>query len=403
LTVLFFGCEVGEGPGPSYLKTFIKYYGLGGDQTDEYGTDLALVSDGFVLLGKTVSNTDLESIYVVKANGLGNEVWNKKFGGAYNCEPASINITPEGNFIIGATATDTLGNKDMMLLLIGPDGTLVDSVMYGEPNLDETVGEVITDENGGYVLIGTTINKEANIEETIVLRTYPMSLDTLPQADWRRVHSEGKKSQGKSIVQAEGRFYCLGSSNSNNGKNGSMDLMNYQFFPLDNYGEQINNTYWGTLEDDLASQVINTDGGFVVLGNTVGSYIGEVPESSNIYLLKLSTQLVELSRLTITSNADSDQDKPVFGKSVLDIGSGYVILGYKVDQADNKNIYLVNVNKAGEVVFERTYGSSNPVLHEGGNGLAQLEDGHFVFVATVDMGSQSKMALFKTDPNGDLY
>jgi len=385
------GCENELPVNPTYQDTFIKYFGMGGDQTDELGVDLVATTDGFVLLGETISNRGKRSIYVVKTNLLGNDIWQQKYDAEFNVSPSSLAIAPDGNMIIGATAEDSTGNKDVLMLLLDSQGNMIDSALYKNAQYDEEVSEVIVAEDGGFAVLGTTTEvispKKTGI---LVLRTYPQSLDTLPRTQWTRIHDGGTTNTGVGIVQSGNVFYCLATSDSKNGQTPDRKLTNFQFFSLDMFGEPIaDNGFQGSTDNERSSNVIKTEGGFVLLGNTLTA------SGSGIYVVRLSQNMVVINEFRLNGIN-------ITGNSIVDIGSGYVILGYKEELTGDRNIYLVNTDKFGNIVKERTYGSIAE-KDEGGKGIAVLENGHIVFVATVDMGSQTKMALFKTDPAGDLY
>ena len=389
--LVFTGCENELLLNPTYQDTFIKYFGMGGDQTDELGVDMAAASDGFVLLGETISNRGKRSIYVVKTNVLGNDVWQQKYDAEFDVSPSSLAIAPDGSMIIGATSVDSTGNKDILMLLLDSQGNLIDSALFKNKLFDEEVSEVIVTEDGGFAVIGTTTEViPPKITGILVLRTYPQSLDTLPRTEWTRIHDGGTSNTGVGIVQSGNVFYCLGTSDSKIGQTPDRKLTNFQFFSLDMFGEPISdNGYQGSTDNERSSEVIKTEGGFVLLGNTIAT------SGSGIYVVRLSKNMVVINDFSIFGNN-------ITGNSIVDIGSGYVILGYKEELTGDRNIYLVNTDKFGNIVKERTYGSLAE-KDEGGKGLVVLENGHIAFVATVDMGSQTKMALFKTDPAGDLY
>ena len=91
----------------------------------------------------------------------------------------------------------------------------------------------------------------------------------------------------------------------------------------------------------------------------------------------------------------------------MDTGLGYLIIGTETLSPDDSNIYLTLIDKNPRVgtqdaiqSWERTFGGVN--LDSGASGLTVLADGSIVFTGTIELGNQSKVALIKTNKNGDL-
>ena len=377
---------------PFYKDYFIKYYGESGNQ---WGVDMKQLPDGFILLGASEKEGEKKKIYLVKVDELGNEVWSATFGNEFGNEAASIKITPEGNFIIAATVGSASGQTDVMLLRVDQNGNKLDSAVYGSPLFSETASEVINAASGEYVLIGTS--EEVQLKELNgiwVLRTQPGTLDTLSQQLWRRYHANGDLNYGVGVVQAGNYFYCLATSDGEDVNQGSSRSgTNYYLIPLEGSGEQLTYKAYGTPGEEIAAQLLKTDGGFVLLGTTVSG------SQSEIYVTKISEGLAEQGQFNVFGQGN------IKASAIADYDLGYLILGEEWI-GDDGNIFLANVDKFGNPIWKRSYGSTfyGETLGSdyGGKSVVKLKDGSIVFIATVAMEFQMKMALFKVNQEGDL-
>ena len=136
----------------------MKYYGSDGDQ---YGVDMALLSDGSMLLLGNYAQSDFDKdIYLVRVDAKGDILWESRIGE----DPAANNIweakdiepTNDGNFIVLVDFQRETGEqRDLKLLKISPEGTVIDSVSFGTAANDFS-RSVTPLQDGGFIVSGTT-------------------------------------------------------------------------------------------------------------------------------------------------------------------------------------------------------------------------------------------------------
>src|SRR5687767_4118459 len=100
--LVFSACDTESNTEDPDLNYFVKYYGSDGDQ---YGVDMALLTDGSMLLLGNYAQSDFDQdIYLVRVDERGDILWESRIGG----DPAANNIweakdiepTNDGNFIV---------------------------------------------------------------------------------------------------------------------------------------------------------------------------------------------------------------------------------------------------------------------------------------------------------------
>lgn len=96
--------------------------------------DLAVTDDdGFVLAGcKRYNYSDGTDFRLVRTDGEGNLLWDKKYGGGdYECA-RSVAVLPDGGFAMaGYTESKGAGQKDFWLVRTDADGSLLWDATYG--------------------------------------------------------------------------------------------------------------------------------------------------------------------------------------------------------------------------------------------------------------------------------
>ena len=380
VTVL--GCENTLTVDPTFDSHYVKYYGMKGDQE---GRDMAKVADGFVLLGRTDSDNFGKQVYVVKTDFLGNQQWSMSYGGVFNEDPASIDVDANGNIIIATTVGTSNGTTDMVMYRLNSDGSFSDSLVYGDPSFSEVAKEAISLTTGDYMIMGTTDQVVGKQNAILIYRTEINSLTPLLQTFWTRIHGEGTSDIAGGIVESNGRYHVLGTSDSDNANTAGNNML---IFSLDGTGEQFLATFWGTDDDQTAEKLIDVEGGFVLAGTSSNGV------NSNIIIQPVTESLgSSQAAILVPKNNVSARD-------IMDIGTGYVILGTEQLGVTDTNIYLTEIDKFGNVMWETTFGGDEIDL--GASGLFQDNDGGVVFLGTVDLESQSKMALIKVNDSGLL-
>jgi hypothetical protein len=168
-----------------------------GDLDREYAYSVVQTIDGgYVVAGRALSTDDFHNdIYIVKTDSIGDTLWTRKFGGAYDDEARSIKQTADDGYIITGRIEDHIGGC-VFLTKIDPIGDTLWTRTYGG-SYGYSVAQ--TDDDG-YIIAGYGIRD-------IYLAKTDSSGDTL----WTRSHGGPNDDCGFSVaLTGDGGFIITG-------------------------------------------------------------------------------------------------------------------------------------------------------------------------------------------------
>jgi hypothetical protein len=158
----------------------------GGTDWDEAYTITPTPDGNFIVAGYTYSgNWD---IYIVKIKPNGDTLWTKTYGGIGNDCAHIITPTPDGNFIIaGGTSSFGVGNDDVYILKIKPNGDTLWTKTYGGTGDDEAFSIaqtsdgnfIVAGNSGGGVFLLSIINDRYAYKNSLFTFKIPVSGDSL--------------------------------------------------------------------------------------------------------------------------------------------------------------------------------------------------------------------------------
>ena len=143
---------------------------------DDVGYSVQQTNDGgYIITGLT----DLDGnagyvVYLIKTDGNGNELWSKLFVGNIEAIGTSVQQTNDDGFIITGT-TGSYVNYDYDIYLIKTDASGIEEwsqTFGGTKNEMSGYGNSVQQTNdGGYILIGTTLSFGNGYEDIYVIKT----------------------------------------------------------------------------------------------------------------------------------------------------------------------------------------------------------------------------------------
>ena len=280
----------------SYINSTYDFYlvkaQMNGDTiwTKHYGTndwDFANSMDtcsdgGFIMAGKTYDTGNAYSdILIIKTDAEGNEQWQKKIGGNKDDVANSIITIPDGYLICGTTNSNNNLNKDIYLVKIDLNGSIVSENFFGENGNDEG-GDIIQKTDGKYALACSSHSLSFPQNYNNLIINFDLQNNSIIQTYESNYTVDVKLN---SIIEcfdqtllSVGYIASLGS--------GYEDMF---LVKLNNglYFEG-GSTYGGNFED-IANNVITTlDSGYAIIGSSTSFGSG----LSNIFLVKLDSTLI---------------------------------------------------------------------------------------------------------------
>ena len=271
---------------------------FGGANDDEAYSVLQTNDGGFIAAGVTSSfSNGGRDVFLVKTDPSGNFVWQKNLGGLSSDGAWDIQHTSDGGFIIAGWTfshgpgflgnawllkTDSLGNEQWNKVF---GGTEVDRAYSVQQTTD-----------GGYILTGYTDSFGAGLYDMLLIKT-----DNTGNQQWMKTFGGTGRDYGHSVQQTmDGGFIAAGYTLSFGAGGDDMYVVKTDA----NGNEQWSNTYGGSSSDVAYGIRETSDGGFIITGHTLSFGAGV----HDVWLIRLETIIpVELTSFTASVNGNAVQ------------------------------------------------------------------------------------------------
>jgi hypothetical protein len=240
---------------------WIKAYG--GNNDDE-GNSVQQTSDGgFIICGYTKSyGAGGNDVFLVRTDSLGNELWNKVFGGTSDEEGYSVLQTNDGGFLIaGATSSFGAGSRDIWLVKIDTNGNLSWTKTIGGGSSDGA-RQINFTNDGGYIITGWTFSYGPGA----VGNAWLVKTDSLGNMNWNKFFGGSDVDRGLSVQQTSDGGYVLTGYTASSGS-GLDDML---LIKTDSNGNlQWQKTFGGSGRDygNFVKQTF--DNGYIITGYTL--------------------------------------------------------------------------------------------------------------------------------------
>jgi len=373
----------------TWEKTF------GGTGSDAGNSVQQTTDGGFIIAGYTSSfGNGSPDVYLMKTDVNGDSLWAKTYGGADYDFGHSVQQTTDGGFIIlGETyAMNAFSSRDVYL--IKTDGNGVQQWDQNFDLLGNDVGYSIQQTtDGGYIITGGTSPPISTLvySDVCLIKTDGNGVQQWVQTygDTSSIFIPGNLYGSQVQQTTDGGFIIVGGG-------GGVETL-YLIKTDGNGVQQWVQTFLGGTGALGRSVQQTTDGGFIIGGTKFSPPGGTI--TADFYLIKTD---VNGDSLWTVSYGGTGKD---FGYSVQQTtDGGYITTGYKEPfSGDYGNVYLIKTDGNGVQQWDQIFGGTGIGDYSEGSQVQQTNDGGYIISGETSSNVQSSdVYVIKTDGNGNV-
>lgn len=314
---------------------------FGGSAADQAKAIVALEDGSVVLAGDTQSFGAVgQDAYLVNVDQEGVEQWSQMYGGLGDDFANALARTPDGGFIVAGGATTEHAKttyQGVYLVKTDSGGNRIWSATF-EQSLRQAANAVAALSDGTFFAAGSAFYSSWPVVYTLradalgnAIREYA----PLDQVDSNVINGVALTSDG--AIVAAGMMQTVGAQKS-------MYLLKTTV-----NGEPLwNNTFGDGQEASGMSVTESEEGGFILAGSRVNPGNG----TTDLYLVRTDGQGNEVWSTTLGGNG---QER---ARSVIETSDGGIVMAGETSSSSAGlfDMYVVKLDSAGEVLWERTVG-----------------------------------------------
>lgn len=315
-----------------------------GGAKSEKGYGIVKAHNGFIIVGETSSfGSGGKDVYLIKIDRKGNMIWDKSFGGSKDDYAYSIIRGEDGYIIVGGTRSFGEGNSDVLVLKIDEDGKILWYKTFGGKGYEEG-WRITRDKDGNYIIVGRTTSFGKGQYDV-----YLIKIDESGNKIWEKTFGGKGSDYGYDICTTlDGKYVLVGTSNS------FSETQDIYVVNIDKDGYLIWEKSFGGERFDYAYSLAYTGDGYIIVGNS-----NSFSETPDLYILKINKKGEKVWERTYGGKGYDT------GFYIRHVGKNeYLIVGGSNSSgAGNSDLYIVKINKDGEIIYEGFFGGGD--LDEG--------------------------------------
>lgn len=328
----------------------------------------------------------LASVNVMDVKGSAtSSMWQRSYGGSdWDLSYSLVQTSDGGYALAGSTYSFGVGEEDFWLVKTDPSGSMEWSRTYGGIDQDYAYSLIQTSD-GGFLLVGSTSSFGAGSYDVWIVKTAQRG-----EMEWNHTYGGVKTDIASCVIQTTDGGYAIAGKTDSYGS-GKYDVL---LIKTNNLGQNEWIQTYGGIEDGVAYSLIQTaDGGFTIAGYT--SSFGEGQE--DLWIIKTDEMgIKEWDRTYGGVNTD------VASSLIQRESGGFFIAGWTDSAGEgNKDFWLVATDDNGNLEYSKTYGGKNMDI---AYSLANTQNGGLALAGyTLSFGAgEEDFWLVKVDGAGNM-
>ena len=347
---------------PSIL--WFKTYGQAG-QDDALA--LLPVNDGFIVGGMTESPAiGVDDSWIKKIDPEGTTIFTRHYNTNVLDEARCIIQADDGTFVMGG-ATEPYGEtfpKDAAIIQVDREGNMLWNISFGDQMLQETVEDIATRPDGGFIFSGHVEDWRTGSMEGLLV-----AINKTGVVEWYRKYPRGTGSDAQSVLVLDDGYLFAGYTDvSQDG--------NYEGWlaKSDKNGDIVWEKSFGDIGINAVHRIIPAvDGGYLLVGETTVKDQG----TSDVWVIHTD----DSGRIIWENHYGGPANDKGFDVSTPASG-GYLITGWTESYgAGKRDAWVIRLDKDGTPWWSKTIGGPENDL---GSSADELPGGDIIVAGLTD-------------------
>lgn len=336
--------------------------------------------------------------------------WDKFYGGSGFDLGKKMLKTADNHLLIASeeSSPDGIsginhGNSDILVMKLTMEGDLVWALNVGGDGVED-FGDIVQANDGGFLLVGTTDSKEGTVKtQGGQMDLFLAKISGEGQLEWARSYGGRGNDRGFSVLETYDKGYLLvGEVGSRDGNAVMLPLggIDGWILKLDGKGRVVWERRYGGASIDRINCILPLSSPdsvmhyYKVIATTMSSDhdLSQNLGGQDIWVFNIN-EFGRMSGQSKVYGGNMDEDVHTYKMDMKD--SSLLITGITYSQNGNikqqrgmGDVWLLKLNKRGEVLFSETYGGSKQeqamdilFTEDGGyllTGMTQSKDGDFI-------------------------
>ncbi|HOT14911.1 MAG TPA: hypothetical protein PK252_09145 [Bacteroidales bacterium] len=373
-------------------KSHIKFYG-GSYQAE--GNDIKQLSDGCFVAFGTISFSEIsKSMYLVKTDRLGNEIWSKVITDTISKTGVSFEVMPDGGFVM-------LGNTITSPSRISVARTDANGVTLWTKYISRGKGikgySIKRTSDNGLVIAGSYTNANDDLDAMLFFVDFAGNNEKLITAAW------DENDEAKDVIELGNGIFIMAGYRTNISTKGS----NACFWIVNSKDEDFPFLHGLVIEKNKVSSIERVKfignsnylmcGQVNTLDSAMNTFVAKIkvfsPDNTTDYTIKPVWKRSYGSKnkdFATSCEMLSDNDFAILGTTYNDLGQTSMTL-YKIDSLGN------------ETSAKKEYGgTSGSSVSQSGNCILKTQDGGLVTTGVNSYSKTTLLSIIKFDSNGNF-